>query len=337
MTRSSPGGLGNVSVNCANRYMAARGLSTTQGSAQEDKGKDSGEGEEKKKGFEVPWGLLITLTLVGSIIGYFYRGNKNTKIMKKLQNQMEQDAALSPEEVEEIRETNKLNPVVFNLLATRIKQRFPQGEAKPSEFFDFVGTQVGGEQGTLKSQHLFERLALVLEAGVPNQMVSTEVLMTAITMTLDSDIEERVRTLFKVFTGSKADGTKMNNDQLQRVIDSLMLTNQLPIRCMTREINHYPYKIFEQSTSLFLAQRAVEQEVKRRKKAKTLGEHEEESLAGLTSELKRADQLRDPESNKSNEDFVKIDMQKPEWTIEDFNDLLHTRAICAWGECQPTL
>jgi len=331
---------------------ASSGATTAEDGSGEKKKEDSSENE----GGGIPWGLFAVLGFVGAIAGYFYRGRRNQNTIKKLQDGMQDSAALSGEEVEEIRDSNRLTPTHFNLLSSAARARFPSGKARPSEFFDFCASFVHPDSKQLAAKHLIERLAARLEEQQP--IMDTSVLLTAMTMAVDSPLEDRMSMLFRLAAGGRKDAEKLTQEQLVQIVSALMITNQMPVRCLSREFNEYPFNRYDRSTPEFVITRGVEELYKNRKKLKILEGHEEElvkllkqDLAGRDEEAKaerkaalEASKGSDGKVAQAEETKVKNDSDKiegaavelptePIWSLEDFTDLLYTRAICAWGEC----
>jgi len=88
----------------------------------------------------------------------------------------------------------------------------------------------------------------------------------------------------------------MTQDQLSEAVDALILTNQLPLRALTREYKRYPYNEYRPSWGGFLATRAVEEVATKRKKAK--GKqwfhfyHDEGTPPVFRSEVLEAEEVR---------------------------------------------
>lgn len=144
--------------------------------------------------------------------------------------------------------------------------RFPLGAARPLEFFEFVGALVRPDQGRrLASWHLVERLCARLAEGAAEAggLVPLPTLLAALTMTVESSVEDRTAALFRIFSGAgpatPPAQPEMTHEQLEQAIAALGATCQLPVRAMLREFDEYPFNWYERAGPGFLAARALDE------------------------------------------------------------------------------
>jgi len=275
----------------------------------------------------VPWSLVAILAFIGGIGSYFYRGSKNGGFRDEEQTRLKHSAALDKDEVEEIRSANNMPTPTFELIKARAVARFQNQPVESSTFFSFCDSLLGGRGALemsdgLKAGHLFERLSFRLEEVEKKSDMKT--LFTALTMTLDNNIRDRMKLIFQIFTNSKKDDTLMTHQQLQEALQSLMSTYQLPTRTLTREITEYPFNRYIDSSPESLLRDAAEEILKQYKKDKTIKEGLDDTVVALKAHVASKD--------NNQQDILDIP-NTPYWTLEDFENILYSRAVCVWGEC----
>jgi hypothetical protein len=108
----------------------------------------------------IPWGLLISTSILGGIIFWFYRGSRSASDRKTYIQYLSSQCILSPEEVLECREQNNLSARQFTEIVSRVKKyliNVPGIIITRDYFNEFLPNILGGEfqvRGKLKSAHL---------------------------------------------------------------------------------------------------------------------------------------------------------------------------------------
>jgi len=322
------------------RYHTERFISSTSAKSSSNSEIENEKGENKRKKGGIPWGFLVTVAFIGSIVGYFYRGHKNGKRLKKMENEIRHESALAPDETEEIRGGNLMGVQTFEILRMNLRKRYDGEVVKPSEFFQTCEKLVRTPAKQLEAQHLFERLAISMEDSKERYPLVT--LLTAMSMCVESSIEDLVAVLFRVYTNSGKGAMKteklLRHEDFVSCVEDLRITNQLPVRANIREISHYPFNEYERANAEYLVTRAVEEITKQRKRRITGGFFQRMVSPSVTlpedeyvSILKKRQQLKDdaPSDVTSAPEMPR----DPIWSLEDFQELLLSKSICAWGEC----
>ena len=255
----------------------------------------SSNASEDKGG--IPWGLVIPLGIFGSIIGYFYRGNKNSKNEAAFRTQLRGELVMSPEELAEIREANKLSVKVFSELCNRANQAFPTKTVVLKTLLDdFCVHQLGGDfqaRGSLKSRHIFDRLERTLD-----EEVDLDTAFLVLSLTVLAEPEDLAQCLFQIL---KEHSDTISFDKYREIVTKLEKTNQLPVRVLVKAETDYPFNKFSKASMDEVAWKGV-----------------------------RA--LNPNPKDKQMDAFVKERIQTP-LSERDFINILLSNEICAWGSC----
>lgn len=246
----------------------------------------------------IPWGLIIPLGLLGGIIGYFYRGHRNTKDATAFRTALRGDLVISPEELATLRESNKLTINIFNELARRAIGNFgPGSEVDLRQFLnEFCVDQLGGEfqsRRSFKQQHLIERMQKHLGATV-----KIETALLVLSMTLLEEPEKILHALFPILSHNESTISFSDFVSVLAIFDK---TNQLPVRVLVHTTTNYPFDKFSRATPEEIAKKA---------------------LVALNPDTKAKDM----------ENFVEARAKSP-IRDDDFNKLMLCNSICAWGAC----
>ena len=250
-----------------------------------------------------------SLGFIGLVIGWFYRGHRNSKAQKRFQTKLLDKSMLDNDEIIQMRLANKLSLQQFDELVRRIRAHYPNGVANPDEFFTFCANQLGGEfelNGKFKAEHLVERLVKSIKV---NQRDSTAVadiddLIIALTSVLATEPKETLNHVFNAFASSNAKDVKdavLKIEQLPKIVDSFRAIYQIPVRVQTHEIQEYPFNKYILAETDKLIKDATETVKKEREKDK----------------IERG--IKNIEQGHMDE--------------HDFVDLMLSKNICVWGEC----
>lgn len=250
-----------------------------------------------KKDNGIPWFLIAPVGFVGSVIAYFYRGNKNGKLELAFKDTLKDDLFMSPEEMVLLRESNKLTIPIFKELAKRAEITFPPNRMDCSVFLNqFCMDQLGGNfqaNGRFKNSHVFERL----EKKIGKEL-DLDLALCILSLTVFGEPEEVIKSLFQVLNKGE---TEMSYDKFEHVLDLLEKTNQLPVRVLIKTENHYPFNIFTK---------------------KQIPELAEAGLAALDPDTKAP----------GGAEFIKNRKMKP-MREDEFVHVLLSKNVCVWGAC----
>jgi hypothetical protein len=210
----------------------------------------------------VPWGLVASLGVVGLLGGWFYRNSKSSSNQRQLLTQLKSRLVLSPEEVVEAREANRLSVRQFRELARRAALH---PGVVPRDFYSrFVADQLGGEfqaRGGLNAAHLFERLAAKLGSAPPSAL--TLVCGLAIAVRADPP-NELLEALFDVASEPAAEQQAardvIDRSQFEQVLAALVATDQLPARVLVAEKDVYPVRLYHEASARELADHVLAKE-----------------------------------------------------------------------------
>ena len=262
-----------------------RALSTSQEKA---KNPDGGGG--------IPWMLLVPLGIIGGVVGYFYRGNKNSKNEAAFKNELRGTYFMSQEEMVEVREKNHLSLRVYEQLSQRARSTFASTVDWTTFIDKFCIEQLGGDfqaRGQFYQHHIFERLEKRL-----GRTLDMDLALCALSLTVLADPEALVSTLFSLL---RDQDETMSYNQFIHTVELLDKTNQFPVRVLVKTINTYPFNKFERASSEELAEKAVS--------------------------------FLNPDPKKvPREEFLNAAKEKS-ISQEEFVKLLLSNELCVWGAC----
>eukprot|EP00924_Labyrinthula_sp_SR-Ha-C_P015977 maker-scaffold_4-snap-gene-15.4-mRNA-1 protein AED:0.07 eAED:0.26 QI:0/0/0.5/1/1/1/2/64/294 len=229
---------------------------------------------------------------------------KNNKLLLAKRERIKSKLVLSPDETEELRNENNLS---FDKISSVIKSiRQNSGESEdPFDYFQEIEKYLPN----LQSRHLIERFVLSKADRVPlTHLFVATTLFLATDITQSKEVEDETEAKKKEKTKGELNNRIklilqifsteeiLETKRLAEVIAALRTSCQLPVRVLTTEVKEYPLNRYETSTDEEIVERALREVNKIRKKAK-----------------------QDPLGN--------------EISFDDFKQLLLSRNICAWGEC----
>ena len=177
-------------------------------------------------------GTIFLLSIAGVVLA-LVRSSFGGSNRTKLRDQIEEDAALDPLEIDDLRVANcELTPDVFRTIMTKLSQDFPQGTAKYEDFvFSTRKTMrsLKGDAFTIEMGHLLDR---VMEAALNHQEktkddeISIVFFLAALSLCMDmeSSVSERIRVLYDVL--ALKDSTVTCKD-VEKIVGYLQDTSQL--------------------------------------------------------------------------------------------------------------
>jgi len=289
---SAPRLLSKKSRNASRQFTTTSTSTTTTTTA-------STETAAKKEGGGIPWGLILPLGFIGSVVGYFYRGSKNTKLENACRNELKDGQFMSHEELVQVREENKLSLPVFRELCKRAKTHFASSEQVDLRaFFQYCVDQLGGEyqaRGGLKASHIFDRLEMALGGKA-----DLDTALCAVSIAVLEDPTDLINALFPVL--KDREGDVMSYDKFVEVVTMLDKTNQLPVRVLVKMTKEYPFNKYTRASPQEIADR---------------------SLLSLSP-----NGAKEKEPDK----FIQERKKQP-LSQEDFLNLLLSTDLCVWGAC----
>ncbi len=250
----------------------------------------------------------VSLGFIGLVIGWFYRGHRNSKAQKRFQTKLLDKSMLDNDEIIQMRLANKLNLKQFDELVRRVRIHYPNGVANPDEFFAFCANQLGGEyelNGKFKTEHLIERLVKSIKVSQKDSVLVADLddLIIAFTSVLATEPKDTLRHIFNAFASSNGKDTDavLKIEQLPKIVNSFRAIYQIPVRVQTHEIHEYPFNKYVLAETDRLIKDATETVKKEREKDK----------------IERG--IKNIEQGYMDE--------------HDFIDLMLSKNICVWGEC----
>jgi len=312
--------------------LSIRGMSTTTVSAKlVDNGETNKPQKESKKTdsdekddsniFLDNLGKIF-LAVIASIIIALIRSSLGSKNRTKLRDEMEKSSVLDPLEIDDLRfANNEFTPEVFRILMKKVFATFPLGEASYKEFVSVVlhvMRELKGEQFTIEFGHYLDRVMIGYYEKQKkkqgnkedtslteplNENVSISFLLTMLSLALNGTISDRIQILFDVLA-HRSDSKRKNDIEgepevteaaVENMIDYLQLSNQLPFdpQILTADVQ-YPIQEYKVGIP-------------------------EELLAFAKKEVSDKGDL--------------ILLGKESFECKDFDAILHSTFICAWGEC----
>lgn len=311
--------------------MGVRQLSTSSlndtSNTNKDDGKKTNTDERKKKKDDANIFLdnlgKIFFGVIAAIILALVRSSRGSNNRIKLREEIEQSSLLDPSEIDDLRFINsQFSPDIFKRIMQDAISSFPNGETTYPNFLSTVLQtikEVKGEQFTIEFGHFLDRIVIgyfesirkregyggeELSAIDPsNASIPLPFLFTILSLALNSTVSERVRILFDTLKprhdgkidNDDEEGYEVSEESISKIIDYLQITCQLPpdAQILTSEVK-YPVQEYKVGGS-------------------------DELLAFAKKEI----------SEKEKNMFS----EKVTFSCKDFEAILRTTYVCAWGEC----
>lgn len=195
----------------------------------------------------------IFLGAIGLLIASLVRSSYGTSNKTKVREELEEQAALDPLEVDDLRVANsELTPEVFRTIMADVQETFPEDTATYQDFVSCVRktmARLKGDAFTVELGYLVDRavLAALREKGKrEDEPVSLLFLLTALSMSLCSSVDDRITILFEAM--HPKDGTVKFKD-IQAMVGCLQDTCQLvPDAQIVKGGRQYPTQQYERGT-----------------------------------------------------------------------------------------
>ncbi|CAH0478732.1 unnamed protein product [Peronospora belbahrii] len=309
------------------QYSAASTLSLSSSSASSTSsttstGSDSSSGAngsgEKEPKYKPGWfSRNPGVTLGGILLGiglYIYRGSRGKKNFEALQNPIAEAAVISPYEAWELRSNNNITSKVFEDIRDGVTRAFPEGKATMQHFDQYLGFKLAQacSTGVNKAYHL-ERVLMSLNSDADHKS-DVDAQMVAFSLAVKGNVDERLRILFNLATKApagealttlaedkieKIDTREISQEQLERLIELLLETYQIPSekRVLAVEDAKFPFQEYIVATPSDMLKAAVQGQVKDKK---------------ITEEEAR---------------------ERQTYTFDAFSQIMRGKTVCLWGEC----
>lgn len=239
--------------------LATRSLSdtATTTSASSSQTKDDSKDKKKKKDENSNIFLdnlgKIFLGAIGLLIASLTRSSYSGKNRTKLREELEQQAALDPMEIDDLRVANsELSPEVFRIIMQDLQDTFPQGSATYPEFVKCVRTtmmRLKGDAFTIELGHLMDRA--VLDALHQQQRSETEpvplvFLLAGLSLGLRSSVDDRIAILYETM---QTKNPSVTYQDVKAMVGYLQDTSQLePASQVVEAPTKYPTQQFVRGT-----------------------------------------------------------------------------------------
>eukprot|EP00586_Coscinodiscus_wailesii_P015206 CAMPEP_0172510436 /NCGR_PEP_ID=MMETSP1066-20121228/228407_1 /TAXON_ID=671091 /ORGANISM="Coscinodiscus wailesii, Strain CCMP2513" /LENGTH=389 /DNA_ID=CAMNT_0013289365 /DNA_START=63 /DNA_END=1232 /DNA_ORIENTATION=+ len=264
----------------------------------------------------------VFLGAIATVVLLLVRSSKGTTNRENKRIEVETKSLLDPLEIDDLRLANEeFSEDVFRTIYKNVRDAFPSKDAV--RYLDFVSVVVQtmrelfGEEYTVQFGHLIDRVIIgVMEkdggvgdddnvGDVINDRTEDELplsfLFAVLSLALNSPVSLRVELLYNVLNdrGGIDDGNASTaivlKDDIVKMVDYLQKSCQLPSGAQILETQEkYPIQTYK---------------------------------VGTAKELVA----------KAHDDLIEVGRHVPEegkgYSLEDFNNLLRSSYICAWGEC----
>ena len=216
---------------------------------------------------------------------------------------------------------------LFREVAAAVAAAFPEGKAASYQaLIQVVAKVLGGHGKRLQLGHYLDRVVLCTQPEEGRE-VDVLVFLCALSLSLNSDVEERVAALLDAMLaltgggegGEEGEGKKIDRRALEKLLGGLVATAQVPAEVLVKpdKTKEYPFQSYEVASIEEIVDKAIvegkERHEKRVKDAKKAGE-----------ELPGPPPLGGEEGGREGGGRLNLD---------ELVQMLETKAICAWGEC----
>lgn len=174
----------------------------------------------------------IFLATIAAIVGTLIRSSYNTSNRNDVRDLLEDQAALDPVEIDELRIANsELTPDVFRKIAKDLSDQFPHGSCSYLEFIKVVRrtmVKLKGDAFTIELGHVIDRIVsdvLKKNKKSDHEEISLTLWLVTITLALNSSVSDRIRILYEIMEGEEK---PVKVHQIIRIVGFLQDTCQLP-------------------------------------------------------------------------------------------------------------
>jgi hypothetical protein len=156
-----------VRATAPNLAEASKGTSSSSSVASSGTTKDDEEGKNDEQ-FGIPWGMYGFLGFIGLVVAWFYRSNRERHHLKLLEDAIEAERSIAPNEITALKSLNSITPEQFERICTSVVQRCRERGSFQARSADFFGEVVAEHPdvfpgGVIRGGHYIERLLFVLE------------------------------------------------------------------------------------------------------------------------------------------------------------------------------
>eukprot|EP00590_Aulacoseira_subarctica_P009223 CAMPEP_0172418970 /NCGR_PEP_ID=MMETSP1064-20121228/5408_1 /TAXON_ID=202472 /ORGANISM="Aulacoseira subarctica , Strain CCAP 1002/5" /LENGTH=372 /DNA_ID=CAMNT_0013158171 /DNA_START=66 /DNA_END=1184 /DNA_ORIENTATION=+ len=264
-----------------------------------------------------------------SVIALLVRSSYGTSNQAKERDLLEETSVLDPLEVDDLRTANHpdFNSILFSDIVLRTRMAFPSGEASYFDFVSVVMDTIRLSHGkNLQFGHLLDRVVIdVLENSDKYNAVAhnkddsklpLKFLLTLLSLALSGPVDDRIQCLFDVMSDEvHRDGDAISNGSSKIISDSAVPETEV-VEMIGYLQNSWQLPPGPQV--LATEEKYPTQQYRRGTPRKLLRLAKEDALGLKSTETK--------DTSNHLED-------KQRYDVDDFEALLRSSYICAWGEC----
>lgn len=196
----------------------------------------------------------IFLATIASIVGALIRSSYNTSNRNEVRDVLEDQAALDPVEIDELRIANsELTPEVFRKISNDLNDQFPHGSCSYLEFSKAVRrtmAKLKGDAFTIELGHLIDRVVSdMLKRSRKSEYDELPMMLWLVTVSLavNSSVPDRIRILYEIM---EREGEPVRVNQIVAIVGFLQDTCQLPPDTQVVPTDtKYPTQQWEKGTS----------------------------------------------------------------------------------------
>jgi hypothetical protein len=201
----------------------------------------------------------IFLSVIGLIVASLVRSFYGSTRKNVLRDKLEEEAALDPIEVDDLRFANSQMTVsVFRSLVQSLREQFPSGQASYPEFVTHIREQLQSKHSipTVELGHLLDRVAL--QVSTERQTRSDEpqsltLWLVLLSLALNAAMPDRIRVLYEILENETNDSMETPMVTLLKVRDlvsHLQATSQLVVetQIIPTEGQAYPIQHYHRGT-----------------------------------------------------------------------------------------
>eukprot|EP00957_Ditylum_brightwellii_P060465 4591642-Ditylum_brightwellii.AAC.1 len=322
-------------------HFSTAATTTASTSNNKDESKNSSDNNDKKKKSKADEPNLfldnlgkIFLAAIATVVLMLVRSSHGTTNKNNIRDDVETLSALDPLEIDDLRDANtEFTLDVLDEIHKEVYSEF--GETKEATYNEFISVvlrvmrRLKGDAFTIELGHLMDRVVIAAmevqysnsgndekgimmkeEQGMVDEKTPLSLLLTALTLALNSTVRDRVSILYQIM--KQQDNT---ND-----IDSSNSKGVVSEKMIIQMIDH-----LQKTCQLVPDSQIIESNVSYPVR---------EYKIGTAKELYFKARNGDDGGKKSKEGTVPYKDEEHKMVEEDeFYALLRTRWICAWGEC----
>lgn len=272
----------------------------------------------------------IFLSIIALIILALIRSSKATTAKNALRSWIEEQCALDPFEIDDLRKANPefdeklFNQVLDRLLSGEIS--FDPNDVTYKEFIDHVMQilkSIKGDQFVLNFGHLLDRVVIAAsenstrikhDSDMMNGQQKSDMsfFLVVLSLALNSSIRDRVELLFQIMSRF----SETNNAELRSDVEGkdVVVTEKDIIKMID---------LLQQTCQLVPDTQILESETKYPVQEYKVGSPSELVAIGKIAKMEKLSDSALKEGAAT----------EKKWSCDEFHHLLRSKGVCAWGEC----